>query len=262
MRVFVAVDMEGISGIVDPAQVRTSESSYRGGCDLMLADANACIAGCFAGGATAVTVWDAHGGGLNMPWERIDPRATLQQGGNDLGRLHDIDRFDALILLGYHAMAGTPNAVLEHTMSSPVWQNLWLNGRKAGEIAIDAGIAGDAGVPTIMVSGDDACCREARRWMPGIHTAAVKTGLASNGARLLAPEPARRLIAATAERACRGFDKVKPLSLRKPVKLRLELVERHPLPQAAAGKPWLRVIDGRTFEVTGADTREALYRLL
>lgn len=262
MRVFIAVDMEGISGVVIPEQVKATEGAYRAACEAMLADANACVAGCCQGGAKSVTVWDAHASGFNMAWERIDARATLQQGANDYGRFHDIGRFDALILLGYHAMAGTPHAVLEHTMSSAVWQNLWINGRKAGEFAIDAGIAGDAGVPTIMVSGDDALCREARQWVPGIRTAQVKAGLATKGARLLAPATARALITSTAEQACRAAATIKPLVLRKPVRMRLELVERHPLPPACAGRPWQRVIDGRTFEVTGRDTREALYRLL
>ena len=34
----------------------------------------------------------------------------------------------AVILLGYHAMAGTPGGILEHTMSSASVQNYWING--------------------------------------------------------------------------------------------------------------------------------------
>lgn len=262
MRIYVAVDMEGISGIVVPAQVRASEPPYRGACDLIAGDVNACVEGCFRGGATEVVVWDAHGDGFNIPWQQVDSRAVLQQGGNSHGRLHDIATFDALVLLGYHAMAGTAHAVLEHTMSSAAWQSFWINGRKAGEIAIDAGIAGDAGVPTILVSGDDACCREARRWIPGVRTAQVKAGLATNGARLLSPEAARRVIAEESECACRSVAEIAPLVHRKPVRMRLETVERTPLPQASDDAPWRKDIDARTFEVTGDDTRQALYRIL
>ena len=261
MKVYISVDMEGISGIVLPEQVRSTDAHYRQACDYMVADANACAEGCFRGGAKQVVVWDAHGSGFNMPWDKIDSRVVLQQGGNVFGRLHDIGKFDALILLAYHAMAGVRAAVLEHTMSSLAWQNCWINGRKCGEFAIDAGIAGDAGVPTIMVSGDDTFCKEAGQWVPGIHAAQVKTGLATKGARLLSPANAHALITATAERACRERRKLKPLVHRKPVKMRLELVERNPVPLTMDGKPWLKLIDGRTYEVTGRDTREALYRL-
>jgi D-amino peptidase len=147
VKVFVSVDMEGISGITLPEQVRRGESLYQEARRFMTWDANACAEGCFRGGATQVVVWDAHGSGFNMLWDQIDSRVELLQGSSDLGRMHDIETYDALILLGYHAMAGERAAVLEHTMSSAGWQNFWLNGKKAGELAIDAGIAGDAGVP-------------------------------------------------------------------------------------------------------------------
>ncbi|MBN1808366.1 MAG: M55 family metallopeptidase [Planctomycetes bacterium] len=261
MKVFVSVDMEGISGITLPEQVSRSESLYAQARQFMTQDANACAEGCFRGGARQVVIWDAHASGFNMLWDQIDPRVTLSQGRSELGRMHDIASFDALILLGYHAMAGTKCAVLEHTMSSAAWQNFWLNGRKAGELAIDAGIAGDAGVPCIMTSGDDKLCREARSWIKGIYTAQVKTGLSSFGARLLSPQAAHKLIADTAEKACSDYRKVKPLKIKKPVKMRLELVERRPAPRSDAAKSFLKQIDGRTYEVSGASVREALSRL-
>jgi D-amino peptidase len=261
MNIFIEVDMEGISGITLSEQVRRSEARYVEAVKLMAADANACVDGCFSGGATKVTVWDAHGTGCNMPWERIDPRAELIQGGSDHGRLHDIGRYDALILLGFHAMAGTRSAVLEHTMSSASWQNCWINGRKAGEFAIDAGIAGDAGVPVIMTSGDDKLCAEARSWVKGIYTAQVKVGYACQGARMLSMEAAHRLIRETAAKACRNLSKIKPLVHRKPVRMRLEKVKRGGVPSTAARKPWLKIIDGRTYEVTGSSALEAFSRL-
>lgn len=261
MKVFVSVDMEGISGITIPEQVRRTEGHYQAGRQYMTWDANACAEGCFRGGAKEVVIWDAHGGGFNMLWDQIDPRVTLSQGRSELGRMHDIGRFDALILLGYHAMAGTRCAVLEHTMSSASWQNFWLNGRKAGEFAIDAGIAGDEGVPTIMVSGDDKICGEAKKWVKGIYAAQVKAGLSSFGARLLPKEKAHKIITDTAEKACRNFRKIKPLVHKKPVRMRLEVVERGSIPRLDGGKPYLKHIDARTYEVTGANTREALSRL-
>jgi D-amino peptidase len=252
--------MEGISGITRPEQVKPGQALYPQACAHIAGDVNACVEGCFRGGAKAVTVWDAHGSGVNIPWEMVDERVELIQGASDLGRLHDIKRHDALILLGYHAMAGERAAILEHTMSSASWQNLWINGRQGGEIAVDAGIAGDEGVPVIMVSGDDKACAEARRWIKGVHTAQVKVGYSSGGGRLLSKASAHRLIAVTAEAACRDHRGIKPLVHRKPVRMRLELVERERLPMRHAGNSWFKVIDGRTFEITGATTREALLR--
>ncbi|HUW82914.1 MAG TPA: M55 family metallopeptidase [Phycisphaerae bacterium] len=263
MKVLICVDMEGISGITKSEQVLRGDPEYQHGRQYMAWDTNACVEGCFRGGATQVVVRDAHASGFNMLWEQIDSRAELTPGtgGRDQGRLFDVGQFDAMSLLGYHAMAGTPEAVLEHTMSSGGWQNFWLNGKKAGEIAMDAGIAGDDGVPTIMVSGCDKACAEAKKWIKGVYTACVKKGLAWDSARLLGKEVAHKLISDTAEKACRNYKKVKPLVHAKPVRMRLELVERGKVPSPAAGMSYLKIVDARTYEVTGATTREALSRL-
>lgn len=261
MKIFIEVDLEGVAGIVSPPQVKPGDPAYPDSCRKAVAEANACIEGCFRGGATAVTVWDAHCHGVNLSWLDLDPRADLVQGTSDHGRMHDVGDYDAVVLLGFHAMAGAPGAILEHTMSSAGWQNCWLNGRPAGEFAIDAAIAGDAGVPVIMTSGDDKLCAEARSWIPGVHAAQTKVGYASGGGRLLGRAAAQRLVAETAERACREGRAIQPLRVGSPVTLRLELTERGRLPGRGANLPHLRQIDGRTYEVTGANVREALARL-
>jgi D-amino peptidase len=258
MNIFVMVDMEGISGICQREQVWQDGAGYQAGRHMLTGDVNACVDGCFRGGAGKVTVRDAHGGGFHFIWDDLDPRAEYIQGASGPRRMPHIENCDGLILLGYHAMAGTRQAILEHTMSSATWQNLWINGVKSGEVAIDAGIAGDAGVPAIMVSGDDKVCREARRFIPGILTAQVKEGLHLYGGILLPPDPARALIAKTAAQAVKRCGIIKPYKVKKPVRMRLELVSRGQVP---AGKPGVRVIDGRTYEVTGRTVEEALGNL-
>lgn len=259
MNIVVMVDMEGISGICRRSQVRADGEHYQESRRYLTWDTNACVDGCFSGGAKRVTVRDAHASGFNFVWEDLDPRATYVQGGaGPGGRLPDIAKADGLILLGYHAMAGTPQAILEHTMSSAHWQNLWINGRKAGEIAIDAGIAADRGVPTIMVSGDDKACREARRLLKGVVTVEVKQGYEVEGGRLLPKELAHRRIREGAALAVSRCRTLRPFKWPRPVRMRLELVSRGRVP---AGRAGVRVIDGRTYEVAGASVEEALQRL-
>jgi D-amino peptidase len=259
MNIVVMVDMEGVSGICRSSQVRADGVDYQAARRYMTWDTNACVEGCFGGGAKRVTVRDAHSRGFNFVWDELDPRATYVQGGaSHGGRLPDIEKADGLILLGYHAMAGTPQAILEHTMSSANWQNLWINGRKAGEIAIDAGIAADRGVPTIMVSGDDKTCREARRLLKGIVAVEVKQGYDVEGGRLLPKELAHRRIREGAALAVSRCRTLRPLKWSHPVRMRLELVSRGRVP---AGRAGVRVIDGRTYEVVGAGVEEALQLL-
>ena len=254
------VDMEGISGVFNTAQVgsKGEVADYFQSRKYYTWDANACIEGCFSGGAEEVIVMDAHGGGNHFVWEELDARARYVRGRSPLERMPEIDSCDGLVLLGYHAMAGTRHAVLEHTMNSKVWQNLWINGKKAGEVAIDAGIAGDYGVPTIMVSGDDKVCNEAKSIIPGIIAAEVKKGLDLEGAILLSKEKAHELIRSSAATAVKKCGKMKPYKLGKPVTMRLELVSRNPLP---VSNPKAKIIDGRTYEVTCPTVQEALFSL-
>ena len=260
MKIFVMTDMEGISGICLRGQVGAEPAQYAEGRRCLVADVNACVEGCFAGGADYVVVRDAHGGASHFIWDQLDPRADYIMGESGKDRMPGIGECNGLILLGYHALAGTPEAILEHTMSSAAWQNFWLNGRKTGEIGIDAAIAGDSGVPTIMVSGDDKACAEAEDFIPGVVTAVVKFGLSVEGGRLLSAEKAHRLIADRAAEAVRKAGQIAPYKVEPPVTMRLERVSRGRLP-VRGEKPYVRIIDGRTFEVTGSSVQEALHRL-
>jgi len=258
VKILVMVDMEGISGICRAAQVMHDGELYPLSRKYLAWDVNACVEGCFRGGATRVLVRDAHASGYNFIWEDLDPRADYVQGRSLRQRMPEIASFDGLILLGYHAMAGTPQAILEHTMSSRGWQNFWINGQKAGEVAIDAGTAGDHGVPTIMVSGDDKLCAEARRLVKGIVAVEVKKGLDAEGGILLPKARAHAAITAGAERAVRRCRSIKPYRIKAPVRMRLELVSRGVVP---VRKPHVKVIDGRTYEVVGPDVESALNML-
>jgi D-amino peptidase len=258
MKIYVMVDMEGISGICRASQVRGEGLDYQEGRRYLTAEVNACVDGCFAGGATQVLIQDTHSAGHNLIWDQVDGRAELIQGRLEAGRMPDLAGCDGLILLGYHAMAGTPEAVLEHTMSSAGWQNFWLNGRRAGELAIDAGIAGDLGIPVIMASGCDKLCREARHWLKGAVTVTVKQGRACEGARLLSAEVAHARIRAGAAKAVGKCSLLAPLTFKSPVRMRLEVVSRGLLPRF---RPNTRILDGRTFEVTAESVEAALFLL-
>ena len=263
MNIYVMVDAEGISGIHLREQVMSSGPLYAELREYMTQEINVCVEGLKAGGADKIIVRDAHGSGTNVLWHKLSPLAYEYVIGNSgTVRMPGIEECDAVVLLGYHAMAGTPMAVLEHTMSSLSWQNFWINGRKSGEVAIDAAVAGDYNKPIIMVSGDDKVCAEAAELLPGVVTAQVKKGISIYGARHLPMEKAHKLIREKAAEAVRKAisGEIRPYKVSTPVTLRLELVERGLIPNIHS-KPYARIIDGRTYEVTGNSMEEALARL-
>ena len=258
MKIYIFVDMEGISGISGSEFVSTSGVLYNTGRELYTADVNACVTGCFEAGATKVVVRDGHGSGKHLLLDKLDSKVPIIQGGTPGKRFHAIEGSDALILLGYHAMAGTLNALLEHTYSSASVQNMWLNGEKTGEFGFDSAIAAEYGIPTIMTSGDDKLCEEARRCLPDVVTCEVKKGLACQAAELLPPEKAQALITEKTIKAVRILKTLpKPAPPKRPVVVRKEVVERKMIKTGDG----IKVLDGRTTELAGDSLENVFFRI-
>ena len=262
MNIYLMVDMEGISGIYSSEQVDIEKGTrYQEGRALMTREVNECVEGLKDAGVDKVYVRDCHGQGCNIIWDQLSEQADCYFiGDSGTTRYPGIEECDGVILLGYHAMAGTPGAILEHTMSGESVQNYWVNGKRVGETGIDAGIAGDLGKPIMMVSGDDKLCAEAQALMPSVVTAEVKKGMSLSGGRLLPPARAYALLREKIAEAVDRLPEMKSLNFDKPIHLRVECVERCPSPSAYS-KPYMTIIDGRTYEVEGATMEEALFRL-
>ena len=108
--------------------------------------------------------------------------------------------FDGLVLLGLHARAGTPNACLAHTYEHETLE-IRINGSVVGEIGVEAALAGEFGVPVVLMIGDSAGAAEAEALLPGVRTAVVKESLTFTSASLLSPAATRKLITAAARAA-------------------------------------------------------------
>lgn len=242
--------MEGCSGVSCSEQVAGEEGKR-----LMTGDLNACVEGCFAAGATEVVVRDHHGGGLNVDPQAIDKRAKLIQGETPESRFKDIEGSAAIILLGYHSMALTPGGTLAHSFSSASIQGMLLNGRKVGEIGVDAAIAAEHNVPVVMVSGDDKCCAEVRSWLPGVVTCQTKVGTGPQSADLVPLEESRRLITQKTKEALAKRNEIRPVKIDYPATLRWDYLPKGSL---RTHNPEFKPVDNpRRVEKTG-DSVEAL----
>lgn len=229
MKIFIITDLEGISGITRETQVsETASPDYTYSLKRLMADTNAAIAGAFdgmalregagEGGADEVYVTDGHGGGNNFIPGELDPRAKQMR----MVDFESFDEIDAFMHVGAHAMAGTINGFLDHTQSSKTWFNYHINGRRCGELAQGAILAGAYGAPYIMVSGDEAACVEARQFFGDIKTAAVKTAVGRNNAHCIDDESAVRLIYEAARGSIALIGKIKPFKPVMPMEITLE----------------------------------------
>lgn len=235
LKILIAVDMEGISGITHWDQVTPGHVEYMSrGRQWMTDDVNAAIAGLAAGGATEFVVSDGHWNGSNILIESLDPRARLNFGSpSPRAMMQGIDQQPAAVaLVGYHAMAGTAYANLDHTWSDHRIHQVYLNDRQVGEIGLNGALAGYYGVPIIAVTGDQSACGEARDFFgEALEMAVVKTATGQFSAECLPLTAARLRIHDAMQRAVQKLKQGHAPSLfvvGAPIRLAVEFVySRH-----------------------------------
>lgn len=222
LKVFISVDMEGISGLVSWEETGEKGADYPLFRRIMTEEANAAVEGALEAGATEIVVRDAHGSGRNILPDLLNPEAKLIRdwSGGPLDMMEGIDKtFDAAILVGYHARAGTPDAVLKHTMNLTTF-DMKINGKPVPEAGINAAIAGYFGVPVVLVTGDLAITVQAKELLGNVSTVAVKEGI-GKAAKMIHPEKARKMIKAATVEALRDLGRYQPFRPTSPVTIEL-----------------------------------------
>ena len=132
-------------------------------------------------------------------------------------------------MVGFHAMMGTPDGVLNHTQNSRAENRYWYNGVESGELAQNAAIAGYYGVPVIMVTGDEATCREAGNFFGNnLVTVAVKKGISREAAILYPFQETRKALYEGAKKAMTVISSCEPYIIKTPVTVRKQFLNRDP----------------------------------
>jgi D-amino peptidase len=225
-KVYISVDMEGIWGVVHADQTNSTTADYGPARRWMVEDVNAVVAGLFEAGASEVVINDSHGGMRNILADALDPRAALISGTpKPLLMMEGIDAsFDACLLIGYHARAGSFPAILDHTISGGAVFAVKINGREYPEMGLNAAIAGYFKVPLIMLTGDTVTCDQAKQLFGAdLTTVAVKDAIGRTAARMMPRAEALVELKAGAAKALAGRAARKPFVLEPPQTFELEL---------------------------------------
>jgi D-amino peptidase len=233
MKVFIVSDMEGVAGIVKWQQTDGSKEkrAYHEGRELYTEEINAAVRGAKSAGAKEVVVMDCHGAGDEWTFnslipDKLDPDCefVVQNDWTEYTELLE-QGCDAALFVGMHAKAGTPDGVLAHTVSGQAWRELKFNGTSVGETGINAALCGHWGCPVLLVTGDEAVCREAKELLgDGLTTVAVKKGLGAYSARQLPAQKARELIEEGAKNALKDLKAVEPYDPGRPAEIEVEFV--------------------------------------
>ncbi|HEU4327708.1 MAG TPA: M55 family metallopeptidase [Roseiflexaceae bacterium] len=233
MRVYISADMEGASGVVHAAQTAPDAPEYARACELMIGDVNAAIEGALAGGATYVLVNDSHWNMRNLRLEQLHPAAELISGTpKPFSMVQGLDAsFDAAFFVGYHGMAGSSPATIDHTYTEDSIYRVTIGGRVVGELGINALFAGHHGVPVTLVTGDQTLAAEARALLGEVVAVEVKEAYSRSAARCLPLEESRRRIHEGARQALAS--RGQPLRPEPPVTLLVEFMKSSQADMAA-----------------------------
>lgn len=262
VKVYILTDLEGASYVVREEQTTPGSREYEEACLLLTRDVNAAIRGAVDGGSSEVIVNDLHGarGGFNLVPEELDENAKYITGGPRHCRMAGLDgSFNLAFMIGYHAMAGTRGAVLDHTMATRVIVNVYINDQRVGEIGIDASILGYFNIPVGLVTGCRKAVEEAKLLLGDIESVAVKEGFSRNFALCLPPVKSRRMIYEAAKRAVERakMGEFKPFKVKPPISVRVEY--SHPnYADSWARVPGVERVDSRTIIARGEDLLEIM----
>ena len=279
-RLFITGDMEGIASVVfnrditagnetqagrdNPANATGHPDFWAHYRDLYTQEVNAIIAGGRRGGARSFVVNEGHGGNLFasfIPWQ-LDTAALLVRGwpkpqvmttGLDSSA-------GAVILFGFHAGARTPG-IIAHAYA---FDTITVNGRWMNETGINALVAGEWGVPTVMVTGDNIATQQAREQLgPTVITVTTKIAMGGSAGVLWSPAVVRQMYrdsaAVAVRRAMAG--QIQPFKLPKPLEVDFVLRRSFNAQIAEAvdsiqGFPGFRRTGDHTYHFTTNDARD------
>jgi D-amino peptidase len=220
-KVFISVDMEGITGVVQPAQLGPDGFEYQRAREWMTAEVNAAIAGVRESGPAEIVVCDSHGNGQSVLIDKLPDDVRLVRGfPRPLEMMQGIDdSFAAAMFVGYHGSEWTAGAVRSHTISSARLLGIRLNGMEVSEGIYNAALAGQFGVPIAFISGDRLAVEQLQQAVPGAVGAIVKEPYGYHSAMSVTPARGQALIKEGAAKAMGALASLRPYRVTAPIQL-------------------------------------------
>jgi len=220
-KVFISVDMEGITGVVQPAQLGPDGFEYQRAREWMTGEVNAAISGIRSAGPADIVVADSHGNGQSLLIDKLPDDVQIVRGfPRPLEMMQGIDEsFAAAVFIGYHASEWTANAVRGHTISSARLLGVKLNGAEMSEGIYNAALAGQFGVPVAFVSGDRLAVTQLQKAVAGVEGAIVKEPLGYHSAMTLTPARGQAMIKDGVASAMSKLSSMQPYRVRTPIDL-------------------------------------------
>ena len=220
-KVFISVDMEGITGVVQPAQLGPGGFEYSSAREWMTGEVNAAIGGIREAGPAEIVVCDSHGNGQNVLIDKLPDDVRLVRGfPRPLEMMQGIDdSFSAAVFIGYHASEWTADAVRGHTISSARLLGIKLNGAEVSEGIYNAALAGQFGVPIAFISGDRLAVTQLQKVIPSAEGTIVKEPYGYHSAMSVTPARGQAMIREGVKRAMAKLGSLQAYRMTAPIAL-------------------------------------------
>ena len=257
-KIYISADLEGVVGAVTGEQLGPGGFEYNRFREFMTGEVNAAIKAARAAGATEILVADSHGNGQNLLIEKLPKDVKLiRSWPRPLGMMEGIDSsFDGVIFTGYHSSTDNLKGVRAHTFSSARLTSVKINGKVMSEGSWNAAVAGEFGVPVIMIAGDDAAVNEVKALIGNAEGAIVKESISFHSAKSLHPDAAYDLIAEKTSYAVKNIKKYKPYKIKGPLTVSVSFKHYQPSQILSYLKMFKRT-DSHTIEFKAKNMIEA-----
>jgi len=220
-KIFISADMEGITGVVQPAQLGPDGFEYQRAREWMTGEVSAAIAAIRESGPADIVVCDSHGNGQSLLIDKLPEDVQLVRGfPRPLEMMQGVDQsFAAAMFIGYHGSEWTPGAVRGHTISSARLLGVKLNGVEVSEGIYNAALAGQFGVPIAFISGDRLAVQQLQKAVPAAEGAIVKEPFGYHSAMTVTPARGQALIRDGVKRAMMKLGSLQPYRITQPIDL-------------------------------------------
>jgi len=220
-KIFISADMEGITGVVQPAQLGPEGFEYSRAREWMTGEVSAAIAAIRESGPADIVVCDSHGNGQSLLIDKLPEDVQVVRGfPRPLEMMQGVDQsFAAAMFIGYHGSEWTPGAVRGHTISSARLLGVKLNGVEVSEGIYNAALAGQFGVPIAFISGDRLAVQQLQKAVPAAEGAIVKEPFGYHSAMTVTPARGQALIRDGVKRAMTKLGSLQPYRMTQPIDL-------------------------------------------
>lgn len=261
MKAYISVDLEGLPGIVSGTMLNPWSSQFSRASKIATKLTNIVVDELSKHGFEEICVADSHGLMTNIDYLELDDRACIIQGyPRAFSMVSGLSKdFTAVFFIGYHAAAGTPHGVLEHTFSGRAFAEIRVNGIRVSEFLVNSLYAGELGVPVVLLAGDEHLRKDVEIYTPWVTFIPLKRGISRYAATYPSLKNVEELLRSGIREACKRVSngEVKAFALNKPY--RAELVFRESL-VADLLENWdiMERLDAYTVRFTANSAKELL----